>query len=33
LIGCTALTLNYAVVSNNVKHYQKIPGLNVVNWA
>ena len=33
LIGCTALTLNYAVVTNNVKHYQKIPGLKVVNWA
>ena len=33
LIGCTALTLNYAVVSNNSKHYRKIPGLRVVNWA
>jgi len=33
LIGCTALTLNYAVVSNNTKHYQKIPGLRIVNWA
>lgn len=33
MIGCTALTLNYAVVSNNTKHYQKIPGLRVVNWA
>ncbi len=33
LIGCTALTLNYAVVSNNTKHYRKIPGLKVVNWA
>lgn len=33
LIGCTALTLNYAVVSNNTKHYRKIPGLRVVNWA
>jgi len=33
LIGCTALTMNYAVVTNNVKHYQKIPGLKVVNWA
>ena len=33
LIGCTALTMNYAVVTNNVKHYQKIPGLEVINWA
>jgi len=33
LIGCTALTMNYSVVTNNVKHYQKIPGLKVVNWA
>lgn len=33
LIGCTALTANYAVVTNNVKHYRKIPGLKVVNWA
>ena len=33
LIGCTALTMNYAVVTNNVKHYKKIPGLNVINWA
>ena len=32
LIGCTALTLNYAIVTNNTKHYQKIPGLRVVNW-
>jgi tRNA(fMet)-specific endonuclease VapC len=33
LIGCTALTMNYSMVTNNVKHYQKIPGLKVVNWA
>ncbi len=33
LIGCTALTLNYTVVTNNIRHYAKIPGLNVVNWA
>ena len=32
LIGCTALTLDYTVVSNNTKHYEKIPGLRVVNW-
>ena len=33
LIGCTAMALNYTVVTNNTKHYEKIPGLNVVNWA
>lgn len=33
LIGCTALALNYTVVTNNTKHYEKMPGLNVVNWA
>lgn len=33
LIGCTALTLNYAVVTNNTRHYEKIPGLSVLNWA
>lgn len=33
LIGCTALTMNYSIVTNNIKHYQKIPGLNVINWA
>ncbi len=33
LIGCTALALNYTVVTNNTKHYEKISGLNVVNWS
>lgn len=32
LIGCTALTLNYTVVTNNTKHFDKIPGLRLVNW-
>jgi tRNA(fMet)-specific endonuclease VapC len=32
VIGCTALTLNYAVVTNNARHFEKIPGLHVVNW-
>jgi len=32
-IGCTALALNYTVVTNNQKHFQKIPGLKVENWA
>ena len=33
LIGCTALTLGFAVVSNKTRHFHKIPGLKVVNWA
>lgn len=31
-IGCTALSLNYTVVTNNQKHFQKIPGLKMENW-
>jgi tRNA(fMet)-specific endonuclease VapC len=33
LIGCTALTMNYTVVTNNVKHFSRIPGLRVDNWS
>jgi tRNA(fMet)-specific endonuclease VapC len=33
LIGCTALTCNYTVVTNNTKHFNKIPGLKLENWA
>ncbi len=33
LIGCTALTLNYAVVTNNTRHYEMISGLRVINWS
>ena len=33
IIGVTALTLGYTVVSNNTKHFSKIPGLKTVNWA
>jgi predicted nucleic acid-binding protein len=29
----SAVALNYKVVTNNTKHYEKIPGLKVVNWA
>jgi len=32
LIGATALSMNYSVVTNNEKHYKKIPGLKVMNW-
>lgn len=33
LIGATALTMGYCVVTNNERHYEKISGLAVVNWA
>ena len=32
LIGATALTMNYTVVTNNRKHFQKVPGLHIENW-
>lgn len=32
LIGATALTMAYRVVTNNERHYSRIPGLEVVNW-
>jgi tRNA(fMet)-specific endonuclease VapC len=32
LIGSTALTMNYTVVTNNVNHFSRIPGLQVENW-
>jgi predicted nucleic acid-binding protein len=30
LIGVTALVLNYGVATDNVRHFQLIPGLNVI---
>jgi tRNA(fMet)-specific endonuclease VapC len=33
LIGATAITMGYRVVTNNERRYTKIPGLEVVNWA
>ncbi len=32
LIGCTALTLNYTVVTGNTKHFKKIKELRLNNW-
>ena len=32
LIGATALSLNYILVTNNERHFRKIPGLLVENW-
>lgn len=33
LIGSTALVLNYTLVTNNQKHFAKIPGLKTENWS
>jgi predicted nucleic acid-binding protein len=30
LIGATALTLSYSVLTVNVRHFERIPGLSVV---
>jgi len=32
LIAATALSLNYTLVTNNTKHYQRIQGLQLENW-
>ncbi len=32
IIAATALTHNLVLVTNNVKHFQRVPGLNVTNW-
>ena len=32
LIGATAITFGYTLVTNNEKHFLKIPNLTVVNW-
>ena len=32
IIGVTALELGYDMVTNNVRHFNRIPGLRVVNW-
>lgn len=33
LIAATALSHNLTLVTNNKKHFGRIPGLEVVNWA
>ena len=33
LIGATALSMNYSIVTNNEKHFKKIPDLKISNWA
>ena len=32
LIGSTAITLGYTLVTNNEKHFSKIPDLKITNW-
>lgn len=32
LIGSTALTMNYCLVTNNKRHFGDIPGLKLENW-
>jgi len=32
LIASTALTLNFILVTNNEKHFKRIPGLDIENW-
>ena len=33
LIAATALNLGYTLVTDNVRHFERIPGLRVENWA
>jgi tRNA(fMet)-specific endonuclease VapC len=33
VIASTALVLNFALVTNNERHYRHIPGLRTENWA
>ena len=33
LIGSTAITCGYTLVTNNERHFKKIPDLKMVNWA
>jgi predicted nucleic acid-binding protein len=32
LIGATALSLGYQVLTGNLRHFQKIPGLTVIQF-
>lgn len=33
LIGCTAKTCGYTLITDNVKHFVRIDGLKIDNWA
>ena len=32
VIAATAIVMGYCVVTNNVRHFEKVPGLQCVNW-
>ncbi len=32
IIASTAITIGYSVITNKQRHFDKIPGLNTVNW-
>ena len=32
VVGCCALAHNLTLVTNNVKHFRRIEGLQVINW-
>ena len=32
LIGCTAVSENLIMVTNNAKHYSRIMGIRIENW-
>ena len=32
IIAATAITGGYTLVTNNTKHFKKIPGLHITNW-
>lgn len=32
IIAATAMTTGYCVVTNNINHFKKIPGLNYTSW-
>lgn len=33
IIGSTALIMNYTLVTNNIAHFKRIPGLKLENWS
>ena len=32
IIAATALTMDYVLLSNNEKHFKRIPSLQIENW-
>ena len=33
LIGASALSMNLILVTNNIRHFERVPGLHLENWA